>query len=291
MEYRNLAIFITNKCTAECEICSLRCSPKGKDILDVNRLKKILNSCKSTKIKRVTFTGGEPFIYMDNLFSLIKHCTEIGLSSSVMTNGFWAEDALTTKNIVKNLKKHGLKSMGISYDNHHKKFIPPRNINLILKAAYEYGLPTLIMVTRMMDDDLGDVINSLSSDNPNIKLVINACQPVGAAKENYDKSKFSTTIDLKDKLYCPYGNTMSIFSNGLIFPCCSHYVFDTSLNIGNYINTDIPQAIESIKKNTDISSLIYYGLNSILDKDVINEPLNRFACECEICSKIFNKQN
>jgi hypothetical protein len=121
-------MFLTYKCTSECEHCMYSCSPEWKaDWISERDTEKILTYLAG-KIKAsphgpnsininygLHFTGGEPFLNFDLLLKLVQRAQDFNIPSTfVETNCFWCIDDKTTREKLIHLKDAGLKGLLIS---------------------------------------------------------------------------------------------------------------------------------------------------------------------------------
>src|SRR6187200_3074148 len=78
----------TYQCNLACPHC---CVPiEWPDRLDVAAATPFLEQARAFGIEMLGFTGGEPFIYPEFVFALVRRGAELGLRfDKVMTNGVW----------------------------------------------------------------------------------------------------------------------------------------------------------------------------------------------------------
>lgn len=75
-----LIIQYTDNCNGTCPQCSMRRTEKYKrSKLAKKEIYKIIDSAAKQNIQALSFTGGEPFIYKDELIDLIKYASCIGI--------------------------------------------------------------------------------------------------------------------------------------------------------------------------------------------------------------------
>lgn len=86
-----LVIQITNQCNAACPQCEMRVSsPFKRSRLSMDTLKKIINAAASQGVKAVSFTGGEPLLYLDQVIELSGYAKALGIPfTRTGTNGFF----------------------------------------------------------------------------------------------------------------------------------------------------------------------------------------------------------
>lgn len=77
-------LHIVGHCNFGCRFCYARFE-KAKQLLSVSKVKLILDALPIRGVTRVTFAGGEPTLH-PGLLDMLRHATEIGLVTSVVTN-------------------------------------------------------------------------------------------------------------------------------------------------------------------------------------------------------------
>ena len=85
-----LVIQYTDQCNASCPQCGMRISNKfERATLDKTRVKKIIRNAASKGVSALSFTGGEPFLYLDQICQLATYAGEHGIKYiRTGTNGF-----------------------------------------------------------------------------------------------------------------------------------------------------------------------------------------------------------
>ncbi len=86
-----LIIQYSNRCNADCPQCGMRRSENIKrHKLDKNYVKKLIDSAAQKGIKSLSFTGGEPLLFLDDIVELTHHATRAGIPYiRTGTNGFF----------------------------------------------------------------------------------------------------------------------------------------------------------------------------------------------------------
>jgi MoaA/NifB/PqqE/SkfB family radical SAM enzyme len=85
-----LVIQLTNHCNAHCPQCGMRVTADiQRSTLDDDSIKRMLDAAGRQGVQAVSFTGGEPLIYLDRLLALIQHAGGVGIPLiRTGTNGF-----------------------------------------------------------------------------------------------------------------------------------------------------------------------------------------------------------
>lgn len=295
MNYSEIVILLGNRCTAECEMCCLDASINGEKVLNIDLVKKFIISAKDLEnIRVINFSGGEAFLYYEDLIELIKCCKSINRYSTVITNGFWAIDSNTTFEKMQALKQAGLGSLGLSYDQFHKKYINIENIKRILRVAKNLDMRISIQSVMIKGDFGYKWIEELGNDLVDTSINFMSCDPVGRAIKYLNCNNYIREKDLKGCI-CRKGGTFCISFDGRVLPCCSPFVFTTSFNSGNiYQNiTTVRDALNCLEDNLILKVMRNKGFDFFVDivkKNNLMRLENKVISSCEICSMLFNEK-
>jgi YydG family peptide modification radical SAM enzyme len=291
-----MVVILGNKCTAKCEMCCLNASPQCNEKIDYKQISEyILSSKEMPEIKIIHFSGGEAFLYYKDLLSLIRLCTDIEKSTSVITNGFWATNYEITLQRLKQLKEAGLYAIGVSYDEFHAKFISINNIKNILRASKELDLRTSVQAVIINGSENGDWIDMLGEDIADVIVNFITCDNVGEATINLNDSQFIRNIR-SDGCVCRKGGTFSVLYDGSVWPCCSPSVYETELVVGNIHNNSktVKATYDRLRSNLILKVLRNRGFdyfkelsNKYLDLEVPDKVIS----SCELCKLFFSREN
>lgn len=91
--YKMLNIYITNACNLKCKHCFMLSGKKLENELILEDWMKVLTSFKENGGEFVTFSGGEPLMFK-NFPQIISHAHDLGLKSTVLSNGLLWSDKL-----------------------------------------------------------------------------------------------------------------------------------------------------------------------------------------------------
>ena len=85
-----LVIQMTNRCNGHCPQCGMRATESFKrSTLSVDTIKRIIDHAAFSGVSAVSFTGGEPLLYFNELLDLIHHAGKRGIGYiRTGTNGF-----------------------------------------------------------------------------------------------------------------------------------------------------------------------------------------------------------
>lgn len=106
-----IALNITEKCNLKCEMCRWwRKDIEGEELSE-SEILQLITTIKAWGIRKINFSGGEPLLRKDVIFSALSLCKEYDIETSLVTNG-WLLDENTTEKLL----SLGLDRIGISVD-------------------------------------------------------------------------------------------------------------------------------------------------------------------------------
>lgn len=297
IEPNTVAILLTDKCTAECEMCCFSCSPRNNNVIDKKIVKRTIEQASQmNSIFTIGFSGGEVFIYYEFLMEMIDYATKLGLQTTCTTNGFWATTYETTLDKLIELKKKGLSKIGLSVDHYHQRFVDIDNIKNILKACKRIGMPVDIgSVITKSTSDLSELLFEIKDYMINVPHFRAACLPFGNAsnlvKEDlyYDENLFS-----RDEIKCYELNFFSIYTNGDVYPCCSQAGVIPCLRLGNIKTDTLEGMLSKYRGNMYIRIIKKHGLSwfvNIAQKENLQDIMNcKYVSKCELCNRLLNNK-
>lgn len=85
-----LVIQLTDRCNALCPQCGMRRTEDfSRSTLGIDDVKRIIDAAALRGVKSLSFTGGEPFLYLDQIIELTNHAAAAGIPFvRTGTNGF-----------------------------------------------------------------------------------------------------------------------------------------------------------------------------------------------------------
>jgi MoaA/NifB/PqqE/SkfB family radical SAM enzyme len=195
-----LVIQFTNHCNATCPQCGMRITNKiERKRIPMADIKIIIDAAARRNIQSISFTGGEPLLFPDDLVEMIRYAKQAGIPMiRTGTNGFIFtnsdEKAFTSRlqRIAKKLYDSGLRNFWISIDSanptlHEKMRGLPGIIDGIrkgLRIFHDAGLfPTANMgINRNMGGWLTAGINrqDYSSEHVYLKNFLNGSEKVSS---------------------------------------------------------------------------------------------------------------
>lgn len=292
--YHTLTITLFSKCTAKCEMCCFSCTPASSEILDKQKVFKLIREAGAiAHITTISFSGGEVFLEYAYLKECVTLAHEMGKQVTVITNCFWAVEYDKTREMLAELKANGLSRMSVSYDEYHQKYIKIERVKTVLEAARALEIPIAIGMIKNKNTDEGPIVSALGESVLNIPMYIYGCLPSGAAKA-IDSDLFLRHMKKEDIKSCPHGGIVSVFFNGKTYPCCSQSVVETELIVGNFEEDTLEQMLKNIKSNGLLFILRNEGFPwfiQIAEQELGMELPESYVSPCELCSILFTKEH
>lgn len=291
--------------TTNCNLACLHCATKrSKGVLPVEAAKNFLRACKKEGIRRIGFTGGEPFLAVNFLSDVIKEAlAEDMIFDRIMTNGVWFADR---KGLEHSLEKvHGAGydgSICVSVDAFHKQDV--NKIASFIKTAWSiWGRGDIVSIAYVggaREQKTRDKLKGLArclkarlapsgSAHPYIKnkdifikiqrIALSPAGIAGKLKDPWDGRWFQ-----EDRCKGP-GNTFYIMPNGDVKPCCGYATDLEELTIGNIFRDSPKELVEGACKNRLVHTIFNSGLSAIrkrLEKTGFRFP-GKTSNHCYFC--------
>ncbi len=285
---------ITRRCTASCDSCCFECSPRIDEELDVEVLRRFLQTTIDDKgLSLVSFTGGEPFLRFSDLCDLISFVTkELNKQVSVVTNGFWADSPQRAVELATAVKALGLDRISFSCDHYHSRYVPISYVKNALDACHEAGIAIAMCSIVRNGETIEDIVADLGESLFRTMYEIDYCVPSGRAKKIFPESAYRRSCDPAN-MRCVYDGSLSIGSNGKIYPCCSQTILDSCIDIGDYRHDTYSGIVDKVENNGLLHLIKYVGFKPFYDyaTNVLKMNLpKKFVRPCELCQTLFSNE-
>jgi len=291
----------TSKCNLRCAHCEIKKYPMN---LSKKAAIKFLNECADTGIKRLGFTGGEPFLALDFLCAITKEAIRCKmLFSRIMTNGVWFRTKKELTSSSNRLFCAGYDGdICISVDIFHSQNLQKVAffIKTVLKIWNRRDMISISAVKGSLNSqtqerlkNLAKILNARLTNNTHgyslmknknlfIKIFYIDLSPIGKAsllKNPWNKKWF------KDDFCKGPGNVFFVLPDGTVKPCCGYANDSDMLTIGS-IKRDTPQKLlRNVEKNSFVFKIFRSGFHPIrraLEKSGIHFP-GKTTNHCFFC--------
>ena len=287
--------------------CNLRCAPCAghwvRARLPRAAALRFLNGCSRAGIKRVGFTGGEPFLALDTLVALVRGAMKRDmLFDRIMTNGVWFRDTAHLERAVRKVMDAGFDGeFCVSVDAFHEQEM--RQVAQFVKCAVaQAGWPDVVSIASIWDvrqretqqklkqlaQHLGGKVErhpkTWAIRSPDAFLRVNPIElspigPVAREKNPWDGRWFKED-------YCQGpGKTFFVLSNGDVKPCCGYATQLDAFTIGNITRDTSRTLLARARKNRLMATVYTSGLSAIrkrLERQGVRFP-GKTSNHCFFC--------
>lgn len=144
---RYLSFAGTYQCNLDCPHC---CVPiEWPDRLGIDVALRFLDDAHHFGVRRLGFTGGEPFLYPDFVLALTRRAAALRWSfDKVMTNGVWFENTEHLLNTLAELRNAGFTGkLGLSVDKFHGVNAIERLAEFCRTARQVFGRDNIVSIS------------------------------------------------------------------------------------------------------------------------------------------------
>lgn len=261
-------LYLTNKCNLNCIHCYIDSGKINNNELSTEEFLSIIDECGKISKSRVVFTGGEPLLRKD-FFKLAERAKKNNLKVLLFTNG-----TLINERIVGKLEKN-VDEIQFSLDG----ATPPVNDRIRGKGVFDKVLKAIqllkntqiqlkmsLVVMPQNFDDFKENIEEIARKLENEEMKFSLAIKEGRADNSFIfpsesegeialqailrilyTKKLKAMRHIEANLIsrnCGYGETITISSEGDIFPCAI-----LKHSAGNVRNGDFPEVVKKIKNN------------------------------------------
>ena len=138
-----IEFIVTYACTGRCKHCSegdhSSCGERIDPQIAVDAVRKI---AAEYDIQTVMTFGGEPLLYTDAVYAIMKTATELNIPKrQVITNGYFSKNADKIREVAQRLAACGVNDLLLSVDAFHQETIPPHVVKQFATEAKSCGIP------------------------------------------------------------------------------------------------------------------------------------------------------
>ncbi len=283
-----MLLMYTDKCTANCSHCAAESSPYNNSKMSVEEARQYIEIAASKGFKCILWTGGEIFIYYDEILELTEYGRSLGLAFTIDTNAYWATSGEIACEKLERLQRAGVIHIGVSCDAFHLKYIPAERVVNAVKAAQHLSLSSIVSFTYSGDEAADNkILNDLNGFK--IPFEASAVAKVGFAKKLPEKVFGS--IDISQVGDCGELGPL-VRPGGSIIGCCNPTVPEESpVFIGTGRENFKENVVRYLKSDciNSISELGFKTFYDMLSGDIAfsQYKMKKYSHCCEFCEDIF----
>lgn len=282
---RQIAFGYSTQCNIRCGHCVAADESHGTARMDIDRAKEIIQEMARCNVTGISFTAGEPFLFLDDICELIQLCRKYGIYSRIVTNGYWAKKQEHADRVISKLISNGLSQLRLSYSRWHQQHVNRENIVHAALSCQKHDLDYFIsFVTDFSKED--DSFEQFLRDHQ-LKFFPEPVIYFGRAGE-FDRQKVFTD-------YRPNVCSMNPYLSPELdmFACCdgaNRFTETDFLYLGN-LSTDDMETLFLKRENNLLYQLIRtMGLTNIASYLGFKASEIVQYRKCELCEKLFNSK-
>ncbi|NYH85346.1 MoaA/NifB/PqqE/SkfB family radical SAM enzyme [Actinopolymorpha cephalotaxi] len=240
----------------------------------------------------VGISGGEPFLFPGDLHTIVAGAHDVGLTSSVTTNGFWGVTPDAAARALRPLVSRGLAAVSISVSRFHLEYANTGRLLNAAGAALDAGLEVRVNVVRSRTFGVTDAHRLFGDLSRRLTFVTMPLIPAGRAARETETENLPAQPGGFGGSCAEFFTKVAVTPNGDVYPCCSPGGFTPPLRAGNVGEESLPTIIEKMRSSTLHRVLKGVGpaffvpfIGARLQRDLATEP---FVDQCHLCQTIMS---
>ena len=280
---RHIAFGYSTQCNIKCDHCVAADDGSPNAKMSFDTAKAIIKEMAGCNVTGISFTAGEPLLFLNEINHLIRLCRKHGIYSRVVTNGHWAGNRQRSDTMVSELMQSGLSQLRISCSRWHQKNINRENIVNAVSSCKKYGLDYFIsFVTDFSKQD--DAFEQFLRNN-GFKFFPEPLIYSGRAK-GFNRSRIFTDYPPNLCAMNPY------LSPELdMFACCdagTHFTETGFFFLGNHKDHNIEELFQKKERNILYNLIRTMGLTNMASYIGFKASEIVKYRKCQLCEKLFN---
>ena len=154
LNMRKIAFGYSTRCNIRCGHCVAAGDlPVGRK-MDFDRATEIIGQMARAGVGGISFSAGEPFLYIKEIAALVNLCRRTGIYTRIVTNSFWAKTPETADALVSTLKQNGLCQLRLSFSRWHQEHVDGQHVLNAARSCRKAGLDYFVsFVTDFSEAD------------------------------------------------------------------------------------------------------------------------------------------
>jgi len=217
--YQQMGIEVGRRCNARCEHCISFSGPKNHAQMEFGLMKRVIEQSAESGLQHLELTGGEPFLFRDQLEQILQMAYESGMSIGITTNSFWAKTIPAAEALLEKLKRLGLARLRFSIDRYHLNYIPFECVKNAVQAALKTDIKCIVEATvGRKDYQMYGAIKELKQFP--MELRVSALLPYGKAADLPPETFMSHSFFSVANTPCLTAGTPVVQLDGRVLLCC-----------------------------------------------------------------------
>jgi organic radical activating enzyme len=280
---RTIAFGYSTQCNIKCEHCVAADAIPQNVKMELAQAKKLIAELAAAHVRGISFTAGEPLIFLDDIAELVGLCHGYGMYTRVVTNSFWAKTAERADDYIAKLKGKGLSQLRLSYSRWHQKNIARQNILNAARSCQENSLDYFIsFVTDFseLDDDFERYLREQG-----LKFFP---EPVIFAGRAHAFERLPIHTDYQANC-CPMNPYLAPTQD--MYACCdagSHFTNTNFFHLGNVKDSSVAELFAKSATSSLYTHIRKLGISAMASFAGFSAREIVQYRKCELCEKLFN---
>lgn len=297
MGFTTIGLMLGYGCNAECRSCMWGESRNRGPSMSIQDACEWIDQAHALgNLMLVGFSGGEPFLYLDEMKAVAGYAkSKYQLPSVAATNAWWAKTTAAAEETLASLYELGLRMLLISVDDFHQEWVPLERVKNCLEAARLFGIDcTLQCVVTTSSHKLSYYKEALSiTAESTVKASEIPCTPVGSAAMTLPSSDFPLHPGVPCD-YCTLLQALIVRPEGTVHLCCGPAFITDPLKAGDLRNETLKSIIDRAEWNPLYNALALGNGPAKLAEALIETGHGDFLLEgytsaCHACHHILRQ--
>jgi MoaA/NifB/PqqE/SkfB family radical SAM enzyme len=300
--FHSLVIETNDRCNARCAMCYQAAGPRGSDLrgdghlpLDVG-LRVIGEAAVLPELigKRCHLSGGEGFLYFDDMLTLFRHASSLGFTEvGATTNAFWALSRQRALQRCEVLADAGVNYLEVSMDFWHLPYVKVDRIRDLIWAMRRTGLRPVLRLLSSKSHHMDEIMREFTAaELIHVQIANSRVQPSGRA---------STEVPIEDVYMaggvegaCERMLNLTISPNGNVYPCCAGADMTKEMASGNVLTDSLADAVLKMRTDHMIRTVIHKGAGELIKVaqglgygDRVDK---QYSSICHLCWDVFQDE-
>ena len=291
---RELVIMPTYKCPASCSNCGTNSSPKRKEVIALDMMKRYIEEAATLGFRIVVFSGGEATLRWRDLIRAISIAKDHHLPTRLVTNGFWAKSPDCAGKKLGELGAAGLDEINITTGQEHLRFVPMQSVVNLIGCVVSKSMDSVVNVEattkkegEMIRDSLLRQITHIDEwqKEQRLKVILSPWVNINSntqpCKRIYDPTNWPIEVAGCDSILSTY----TLRADGTLAACCGLAMEDISELVLEEGIT-LQQAIKKAEGDVVKMAIRYIGPAKLLAMYLNhsdNEPHHNYTHQCQSC--------
>lgn len=294
-----LTFIVTRRCPLQCEHCVMESGPWYQEHLTAEDMKAWLGAANEFGITRVSYSGGDPVLYLQDLVDTMAFAHDLGMKNSLFTSAFWASTVEQGKSLLARLK--GLDILGLSTSSFHESFVPLSRIANAVAAAVELGLKAVEVQIADFDGPAAEIEARIRAMLPPLAREI----PI-RRQSVFRAGRASHTLTIPEQALAPTDEidmrcpapALTVEPDGLLRGCCSALLALKRANpfiLGDLRTERMQAVLDRVTRLRHYQTVRTQGLAPIvalLRENGLGEAVpDRVVNSCDLCYRLYARRD